>query len=237
MYSSGNTRGVDAFSEATTGTCYGVFADADAIDGGTGVHGRSDGSTGVNFGVRGEVFSQHRLRRPLREPGDGQQRHRRDRASPRTRSPPASRAPSSPAASRASAATASSASPTARRGYGVVGLQGPGAYAGYFVGNTHVTGTLSKSAGSFKIDHPLDPENKTLSHSFVESPDMKNIYDGQVPLDDDGGATVKLPAYFGALNRDFRYQLTAIGGAAPSLHIAAGGRGQPVRDRRRQGRA
>jgi hypothetical protein len=31
---------------------------------------------------------------------------------------------------------------------------------------------------------------------------------------------VSLPAYFGALNREFRYQLTAIGGAAPSLHVA-----------------
>ncbi len=36
-----------------------------------------------------------------------------------------------------------------------------------------------------------------------------------------GRATVELPDWFGALNRDYRYQLTAIGGPAPGLHIAA----------------
>ena len=93
-------------------------------------------------------------------------------------------------------------------------------YAGYFSGNVHVSGTLSKSAGSFKIDHPLDPENKTLSHSFVESPDMKNVYDGTVLLGSDGAAWVELPEWFEALNRDFRYQLTAIGAPGPNLHVA-----------------
>jgi len=88
-------------------------------------------------------------------------------------------------------------------------------YAGYFWGNVHVAGTLSKSAGSFKIDHPLDPENKTLSHSFVESPDMMNVYNGNILLGEDGSAWVELPAWFEALNRDFRYQLTCIGGFAP----------------------
>mgnify|MGYP001270421183 CR=1 FL=1 len=88
-------------------------------------------------------------------------------------------------------------------------------YAGFFSGNVHVNGTLSKSAGSFKIDHPQDPENKYLSHSFVESPDMKNVYDGTVILDSEGRATITLPGYFEALNKDFRYQLTSIGAYAP----------------------
>jgi len=87
-------------------------------------------------------------------------------------------------------------------------------YAGYFSGPVHVAGTLTKSGGSFKIDHPLDPEDKYLSHSFVESPDMKNVYDGVVVLDERGEAEVALPEWFEALNRDFRYQLTCIGGAA-----------------------
>ena len=39
---------------------------------------------------------------------------------------------------------------------------------------------------------------------------MKNIYDGTVITDADGKAIVELPAYFEALNKDFRYQLTAI---------------------------
>ena len=69
------------------------------------------------------------------------------------------------------------------------------------------------------IDHPLDPENKYLNHSFVESPDMKNIYDGVVTLDNNGEAVVTLPDWFDALNKDFRYQLTCIGGFA-SVYIA-----------------
>jgi hypothetical protein len=84
-------------------------------------------------------------------------------------------------------------------------------YAGFFNGRVWVYGTLIKNAGSFKIDHPLDPANKFLSHSFVESPDMKNIYDGIVTTDRNGKATVTLPDYFEALNKDFRYQLTPVG--------------------------
>jgi hypothetical protein len=94
-----------------------------------------------------------------------------------------------------------------------------GGTAGYFNGDVEVNGTLSKSAGGFKIDHPLDPENQYLNHSFVESPDMKNVYDGVVTLDTHGEAMVTLPAWFGVLNRDFRYQLTCIGGFAP-VYIA-----------------
>jgi hypothetical protein len=96
-------------------------------------------------------------------------------------------------------------------GIGVWGESQDGlGYAGFFVGNVRVVGTLQKNAGSFKIDHPLDPRNKYLLHSFVESPDMKNIYDGVVTTDADGFATVVLPRWFQALNRDFRYQLTVI---------------------------
>ena len=84
--------------------------------------------------------------------------------------------------------------------------------AGWFSGNVAVTGTLSKGGGSFKIDHPLDPEHKYLYHSFVESPDMMNIYNGNVTTDASGEAIIELPEWFEALNRDFRYQLTVIGG-------------------------
>jgi hypothetical protein len=90
-------------------------------------------------------------------------------------------------------------------------------YAGYFSGDVNVTGTLSKGGGSFKIDHPLDPENKYLYHSFVESPDMMNIYNGNVITDAAGEAEVILPDYFEVLNRDFRYQLTVIGTFAQAI--------------------
>ena len=113
------------------------------------------------------------------------------------------------------------ATATTGTNYGVYGrTDSPAGYGGYFVGNLHTTGTLSKSAGSFKIDHPLDPANKYLYHSFVESPDMKNIYDGVAILDAKGAAVVTLPDWFEALNRDFRYQLTPVGAAMPDLHIA-----------------
>jgi hypothetical protein len=84
-------------------------------------------------------------------------------------------------------------------------------------GTVHVVGNLTKGGGSFQIDHPLDPANKYLSHSFVESPDMMNIYNGNVTLDAKGRAWIKLPDYFEALNQDFRYQLTPIGN--PGQHI------------------
>lgn len=84
-------------------------------------------------------------------------------------------------------------------------------WAGLFVGNVKITGALSKPGGGFLVDHPGDPENKFLSHSFVESPDMLNVYSGTVTTDDDGNARVRLPDYFETLNGDFRYQLTVIG--------------------------
>jgi hypothetical protein len=88
-----------------------------------------------------------------------------------------------------------------------------------------ITGVTTASGsglvgGSFKIDHPLDPANKYLSHSFVESPDMMNIYNGVATLDARGSVWITLPEYFEALNQDFRYQLTSIGRPQPSLYVA-----------------
>jgi hypothetical protein len=103
--------------------------------------------------------------------------------------------------------------------YGSVGEWSRG-YAGYFSGHVRVLGYLYKDGGGFRIDHPLDPTNKYLTHSFVESPDMKNVYDGVVVLDGAGEAWIELPEWFGVLNRDFRYQLTAIGAPGPNLYIA-----------------
>jgi hypothetical protein len=114
---------------------------------------------------------------------------------------------------------------TTGSGYGVYGRSnsgtgvygdkvGGGDWAGYFSGNVNVTGLLSKGGGAFRIDHPLDPENKYLQHSFVESPDMLNVYNGNVVLHDNE-VWVELPAYFDALNKDFRYQLSCVGSYAP----------------------
>jgi hypothetical protein len=105
--------------------------------------------------------------------------------------------------------------------YGVFGTtaskQG---FAGFFDGNVEVTGTIQSGNAALVIDHPLDPANKYLQHASVQSSEMMNIYNGAVLLDASGEAWVKLPEWFEALNRDFRYQLTPIGAPAPNLYIA-----------------
>ncbi len=70
------------------------------------------------------------------------------------------------------------------------------------------------------IDHPLDPENATLTHAMVGSPQLLTTYTGTIYLDANGRAEVELPTYYEALGRDLHYQLTAIGVAAPNLYIA-----------------
>lgn len=84
-------------------------------------------------------------------------------------------------------------------------------------GDLNVTGNIAKGGGTFKIDHPLDPKNKYLVHSFVESPEMMNIYSGNAKTDANGYVTVTLPSYFEAANKDFRYQLTTIGSFAQAI--------------------
>jgi hypothetical protein len=108
-----------------------------------------------------------------------------------------------------------------------------GIFAGFFEGGVKIQGgslEVSKvgdiggeiSAQSifapnkhFIIDHPCDPENKYLIHATVESSERMNIYSGVVTLGQSGEAVVELPEWFEALNCDFRYQLTCIGGFSP----------------------
>src|SRR5262249_689080 len=114
--------------------------------------------------------------------------------------------------------------PNSRSGDGIVaaaGIADHGAAtgrAGTFNGDVQINGTLNVSGTkNFKIDHPLDPENKYLLHAAVESPEVLNIYSGNVITDGRGDATVTLPDWFEAINRDFRYQLTIIGGFAQAI--------------------
>src|SRR6266478_5336898 len=113
--------------------------------------------------------------------------------------------------------------------------------AALFNGDIQVTGAITAGTKDFKIDHPLDPANKYLVHASVESSEMLNIYTGNATLDASGSASVPLPGWFEVLNKDFRYQLTAIGAPGPNLYIAQeiqGGRfviagGQPgMKDRK-----
>lgn len=96
-------------------------------------------------------------------------------------------------------------------GVGVYGVNDSGGYAGVFKGNVSVDGTVLATVKQFRIDHPLDPENKYLNHWSVESNEILNLYSGSVVTDDTCRAIVKLPDYLEALNHDFRYQLTPLG--------------------------
>jgi hypothetical protein len=100
------------------------------------------------------------------------------------------------------------------------GTASTGGYAGYFRGDINVTGAIFAGTKDFKIDHPMDPANKYLLHSSVESSEMMNIYTGNATLDGSGEAIVQLPTWFEAVNGDFRYQLTSIGAPGPGLYIA-----------------
>jgi hypothetical protein len=108
----------------------------------------------------------------------------------------------------------------ARPGWGSEGAED--GLAGYFsIGEVEMTGALSVTGTkNFKIDHPLDPENKYLFHAAVESSEVLNVYSGNVVVDAAGEAVVELPAWFEAVNTDLRYQLTAVGAPGPNFHVA-----------------
>ncbi|NND63918.1 MAG: hypothetical protein HKN48_12080 [Flavobacteriaceae bacterium] len=92
----------------------------------------------------------------------------------------------------------------------------PSKLAAVFEGDVEVAsdiligGTMSAAAKAFKIDHPLDPDNKYLVHNSIESNERVNIYSGNVSTNKEGFATIELPNYMSALNTDFKYQLTIV---------------------------
>jgi hypothetical protein len=226
---SNSGRGINGYSSVGTGvqgfagevnthaSAIGVYGYS-ASDAGTGVSGQATSGSGTTYGVRGSSsspngyavygfgpgvaiygISQGQFGVGVQGTGSGSSGH-------------------------GLAGSITSDSATASGVYGA--SAGSNSYAGYFEGKVSVTGALSKGGGSFRIDHPLDPANRILQHSFVESPDMLNVYSGVVTADASGEATVELPGWFDALNRDIRYSLTAIGAPMPSLHVktrAAGG--------------
>jgi trimeric autotransporter adhesin len=93
-------------------------------------------------------------------------------------------------------------------------------------GDVYAYGTLSSGSADLKIDHPIDPANRFLVHSSVESSEMVNIYSGNVVTDELGLAAVKLPDWFEAENTDFRYQLTVVGRQAQAWIAEEVGNGQ-----------
>jgi hypothetical protein len=105
-------------------------------------------------------------------------------------------------------------------GIGWIGLFGESnnvgsvGFAVYANGNTGASGTKA-----FVIDHPLDPGNKILKHFSMESPEVLNLYRGNVQLNNIGEAVVTVPDYFESININFSYQMTPIGAPASGLYI------------------
>lgn len=199
-------RGVYGYASATSGVTWGVYGQ-NASDEGAAVCGRNDRLDGLTKGVSGYVDSV-----------DGSAVYGSNNANGN------SGALGSSAGAMGLSIEGGGIGVMGRAfGGGGVGVYGAGSLfsgegtAGRFFGDVQVTGTLSKGGGSFKIDHPLDPANKYLCHSFVESPDMMNVYNGNTTTDEAGFATIEMPAWFEALNRDFRYQLTPIGQFAQAI--------------------
>ena len=102
-------------------------------------------------------------------------------------------------------------------GAAVVGVASGTGRAAEFFGDVFVSGTITEQGSGFTIDHPLDSRTKKLTHSNISSPDMMNVYNGNITTDSEGMAKVDLPEYFEALNKDFRYQLTVIGTFAQAI--------------------
>jgi hypothetical protein len=71
--------------------------------------------------------------------------------------------------------------------------------------------TVVQGSDVFAIDHPLDPYGKILNHYGIAGPEMRYIYEGNVILDANGRAEVKLPDYFSVLLRNPHIQLTGVG--------------------------
>ncbi len=88
-----------------------------------------------------------------------------------------------------------------------------------FFGDLQVNGMVNAQGKSFIIDHPLEPETKQLRHFSIESDQLTNIYNGNAVMDENGEAWVELPEWFEALNEEFTYQLTCVGGYA-NVYIA-----------------
>lgn len=91
---------------------------------------------------------------------------------------------------------------------------GANRYAVFANGDMAASGTKP-----FVIDHPTDPANKFLKHFALESPEVLNMYRGNVVLNQNGEAVIQLPSYFTAINNtNFSYHLTPVGSFA-NLYI------------------
>jgi hypothetical protein len=215
-------RGINGLASSTSGLTYGVYGQANSSVG-TGVYGLANSSSGSNFGVVGASNST-----------DGVGVMGITSANGNTVAVLAENQASTGNAYGVFATTTSpggaavyAQGPTGMHavgnsGYAIVAdgglaVNGPTGIVGHLV----VNGDLDVSGDkNFRIDHPLDPANKYLYHASIESYEVLNLYNGNTVLDGHGEAWVELPVWMEVLNREFRYQLTAIGAPGPNLFVA-----------------
>lgn len=96
-------------------------------------------------------------------------------------------------------------------GKGVWGSSASG-WAGYFDGNVFISGTLT--GGNIiinAVDHPDAPATHWYQQAMVGSFERLTVISGNVRTGANGRATIRVPALFAKLHRDFRYQLTPLG--------------------------
>ncbi len=197
-------RGVLGWASASSGDTYGVWGMSSSAAG-TGIVGHATATTGATTGVLGRVDSSSDDASAVYGGAWGA-------AGLTTGVWGVSNSTSEGAAGVFGEAAGSSGNT-----FGVFGAAAsPSGYGVYCLGDFGASGTKQ-----FRIDHPLDPDNKYLHHYTAEGPNPLNMYSGSVVLDDAGAAWVDLPDYFSAINRDATYHLTAVGGPAPGLHVAA----------------
>jgi hypothetical protein len=111
--------------------------------------------------------------------------------------------------------------PAAGKGVGVEGVGN--LYGVHGTGGTYGVFSTGDFGGTgakyFVIDHPLDPANKYLRHANIESNEILNFYRGTAIFGADGKASIQLPAYYDAINKNASYQLTPVGAAMPNLFV------------------
>lgn len=100
------------------------------------------------------------------------------------------------------------------------------AWAGYFLGNINVTGSINKGGGGFLVDHPLDPNNKDLVFGFTEAPEHLIVLRVQKVMGPSTDATVNLDVKFGltagtiaALCQDLRIESVFVEGPAQDVFV------------------
>jgi len=78
--------------------------------------------------------------------------------------------------------------------YGVRGVHYGDGWAGYFIGDVHVYGYMSKNAGSFVQPHAKDP-SKEIEYAFFEGPEHAVFLRGSAQLEE-GKSVIELPEHF-----------------------------------------